>query len=165
MPRRPGLLSLILLLVAASSVASHAPVTMLLAPQFREIAEVTDAAAINPRPEALAVVGETIRVLWTEERGLARSLFTRAFAADGSPLGEALLVADGVEACDIAASSSEFAIVWSTSAGVFARVVARDGTLSDPELVAPDSSLPSVASDGSRFLVAWEIPGDLPTVL
>ncbi len=161
-----AVLSVTFLLVAAPSVAWHAPLTMLLAPQFREIAEVTGAAAVNPRPEGIAALGDTIRVLWTEERGDTRSLFTRAFAADGSPIGEPLLVADDVEACDIASSSSDFAIVWSTGDGVFAALVPRDGTArSSAVLVAPDASIPSVASDGSTFLVAWENLGDSPTGL
>jgi hypothetical protein len=139
---------------------------MLLAPQFREIAEVTGAVAINPRPEGLAVLGNTIRVLWTEERGSSMSLFTQAFASDGSPLGEALLVADGVETCDIASSSSDVAIVWSTGDAAFGSIIARDGTpRTGPLLLASDATIPSVASDGSTFLVAWGIPADSSTVL
>lgn len=98
-----------------------------------------------------------------------RTIHAARIGRNGEPLDARPLVLDsdpGVHfTVRVARGAREWLVAWSANAGVFARIVRDDGTMGETVRLGPASSFTPVlvASNGTRYLVAWERAGMLQT--
>ena len=149
------------LVIMGLSAGSSLAVVPTLTPEEPLSDPVSGPAAERQMDPAVAWNGTNHFAVWQDSRGNTSSVWGSLLDATGAPDDPGnVLVVSGAQGADVASDAEDFLVVWGQGDRIVGMIVQADGTMGSPFDIYQDvgfqQSDPSVAFDGTNYLVAWE---------